>query len=62
MHKEQTSADMGSLGKELKRKSVSGPGENEWNEWQKHTDTVNGYWDSIESYFRTLIYIKGIKK
>jgi hypothetical protein len=37
-------ADMGSMGEELKRKSVSGLGENKW---QKHTDTVNGYWDAI---------------
>ncbi|MCX6233315.1 MAG: hypothetical protein NT175_01125 [Bacteroidetes bacterium] len=50
---------MGSLGKELKSKSVSGLGESKW---QKHTDTVNGYWDAIESYFENIdIYIKGIK-
>jgi len=54
-----SSADMGSLGKELKNKSVSELGENVW---QKHTDTVNGYWDAIESYFENIdIYIKGIK-
>lgn len=54
-----SSADMGSLGKELKNKSVSELGENKW---QKHTDTVNGYWDAIESYFENIgIYIKGIK-
>ena len=52
-------ADMGSLGKELTEKSVSDLGENEW---QKHTETVNGYWDAIESYFENIdIYIKGIK-
>jgi hypothetical protein len=52
-------ADMGSLGEELKRKSVSGLGENVW---QKHTDTVNGYWDAIESYFENIDrYIPGIK-
>ena len=52
-------ADMGSLGEELKRKSVSGLGENLW---QKHTDTVNGYWEAIESYFENSdLYIKGIK-
>lgn len=54
-----SSADMGSLAKELKRKSISGIGENKW---QKHTDTVNGYWDAIASYFENIgIYIKGIK-
>lgn len=52
-------ADMGTLGEELKRKSVSGLGENLW---QKHTDTVNGYWEAIESYFENIdLYIKGIK-
>jgi hypothetical protein len=52
-------ADMGSLGKELKNKSVSEFGENEW---QKHTNTVNGYWDAIASYFENIdMYIKGIK-
>jgi hypothetical protein len=52
-------ADMGSLGKELKNKSVSEFGEDEW---QKHTNTVNGYWDAIESYFENIdMYIKGIK-
>lgn len=54
-----SSADMGSLGKELKNKSVSELGENKW---QNHTDTVNGYWEAIESYFENIdIYIKGIK-
>lgn len=52
-------ADMGSLGEELKRKSISGLGENLW---QKHTDTVNGYWEAIESYFENIdLYIKGTK-
>jgi len=51
-------ADMGSLGKELKAKSVSELGENVW---KKHTNTVNGYWEAIESYFENIdIYIKGI--
>jgi len=54
-----SSADMGSLGKELKRKSVSESGENKW---QKHTNTVNGYWETIESYFENIdICIKGVK-
>lgn len=46
-----SNADMGSLGKELKSKSVSELGENMW---QKHTDTVNGYWDAIEFYFENI--------
>lgn len=52
-------ADMGSLGDALKRKSVSGLGENIW---QKHTDTVSGYWSAIESYFESNeLYVPGIK-
>lgn len=52
-------ADMGSLGGELERKTVSGLGEHKW---QKHTDTVNGYWGVIESYFENIdISVKGIK-
>jgi hypothetical protein len=50
---------MGTLGAELRRKSASGVGETKW---QKHTDTVNGYWDAIESYFENIDrYIPGIK-
>jgi len=52
-------ADMGSMGAELKRKSISGLGEENW---QRHSDTVNGYWEAIESYFDNIdIYIPGIK-
>ena len=52
-------ADMGTLGDELKRNSVSVLGENLS---QKHTDTVNGYWEAIESYFENSdLYFKGIK-
>ncbi|MCK9220326.1 MAG: hypothetical protein M0P47_09790 [Bacteroidales bacterium] len=52
-------ADMGSLGKELKRESVCEP---VGNKWQKHIDTVNGYWNAIEFYFNNInINIKGIK-
>lgn len=52
-------ADMGSMGEELKRKSISGFQESEW---QKHIDTINGYWKAIESYFKNIdIYIRGVK-
>jgi hypothetical protein len=52
-------ADMGSMGEELKRKSISGFQESEW---QKHIDTINGYWEAIESYFENIdIYIRGTK-
>ena len=54
-----SSADMGSLGKELMLKSVSMLGENKW---QKHIDTVNGYWCVIESYFENIeLCTKGTK-
>lgn len=46
-----SSADMGSLGKELKHESVSVSGEDKW---QKHNDTVNGYWETIELYFENI--------
>jgi len=54
-----SSADMGSLGKELILKSVSRLGENKW---QKHINTVNGYWSVIESYFENIeLCTKGTK-
>lgn len=53
-----SSADMGSLGEEL-RARVTVPGENKW---QKHNQTVNSYWNVIESYFENIeIPVKGIK-
>jgi len=52
-------ADMGTLGEELKHKSVSGLGEDLW---QNHTDTVNGYWEAIDSYFGNIDQnLKGTK-
>ena len=54
-----TNADMGSFGKELAKKSVALIGESKW---QLHTDTVNGYWNAIETYFGNVkLNIKGIK-
>jgi len=54
-----STADMGSLGEELERKTVSNLGEHKW---QKHIDTVNGYWGVIESYFENIdISVKVIK-
>jgi len=44
-------ADMGSLAEEMNSKSVSELGETVW---QKHTETVNAYWDAIEAYFENL--------
>jgi len=52
-----SSADMGSLSKELQNKSISGFGERKW---KKHIETVNGYWEAIELYFEKIdLYIKG---
>ena len=52
-------ADMGSLGGELERKTVAAFGEHKW---QKHTDTVTGYWEAIESYFENIdTSVTGIK-
>jgi hypothetical protein len=54
-----SSADMGSLGKELMHKNADG---STGNKWQKHSETVNGYWDVIESYFENInINVKGVK-
>ncbi len=54
-----SSADMGSLGNELKHKNTDG---STGNKWQKHSVTVNDYWDVIESYFENInIGIKGVK-
>jgi len=52
-------ADMGSVGEELKRKSISDYGESEW---QKHVEAVNSYWETIESYFEHIdLSMSGIK-
>ncbi|MFA4853352.1 MAG: hypothetical protein WC868_10865 [Bacteroidales bacterium] len=54
-----SSADMGSMGKELNKKGISEFGEDVW---KTHINTVNGFWEAIEHYFKTIdIYIKGIK-
>ncbi len=46
-----SSTDMGSLGKELEHVNVSRAG---IDKWQKHTNTVNDFWKTIESYFEKL--------
>ncbi|MEI6434756.1 MAG: hypothetical protein WCP32_07920 [Bacteroidota bacterium] len=52
-------ADMGSFGQALNNISVSAV---EKNKLQKHNDTINGYWDAIESWFENIdISVKGIK-
>ena len=50
---------MGSFGQALNNISVSAV---EKNKLQKHNDTINGYWDAIESWFENIdISVKGIK-
>jgi hypothetical protein len=52
-------AEVGTLEKEAKRKSITSAVENNW---QMHINTVNGYWSAIESYFENIsCYIPGIK-
>jgi len=54
-----TNPDMGSIGKELIKKSVDLIGERKW---QLHTTTVVGYWNAIESFFEDCkLNVKGIK-
>ena len=43
-----SAADMGSLGKEIGRNKLS---DSIANILQKHTQTINGYWQAIETYF-----------
>jgi len=54
-----TNPDMGSFGKELAKKSKALIGESKW---QLHTNTVNGYWNAIETFFENdKLNVKGIK-
>ena len=52
-------ADMGSMGSELREKSIARLGEKEW---ENHAETINGYWDAIESWFsKPGLNISGMK-
>ena len=54
-----SSADMGSFGKELAKKSAALVGESIW---QLYTTTVNGYWNAIETFFENdKLNVKEIK-
>ncbi len=54
-----SSADLGSLANKLNQKGIAEFGEEFW---QKHIDTINGFWEAIDYYFDTIdIYIPGIK-
>jgi len=52
-----TSADLGSLAKEVARRGVANLGEDLW---QAHRKTVDGFWDMISRYFDS-INVSGIK-
>jgi hypothetical protein len=46
-----TSADLGSLGKTVSQRGEAGLGVEPW---QEHLRVVNGFWDAIARYFRSL--------
>jgi len=52
-----TSADLGSLAKEVARRGVADLGEDLW---QAHRKTVDGFWDMISHYFDS-INMSGVK-
>ena len=52
-----TSADLGSLAKEVARRGVANLGEDLW---QAHRKTVDGFWDMISRYFDS-INVSGVK-
>ncbi len=52
-----TSADLGSLAKEVTRRGVADLGEDLW---QAHRKTVDGFWDMISHYFNS-IDVSGLK-
>lgn len=52
-------ADMGSFSSEIRNKTISLLGEQQW---QKHLETVNAYWEYISFYFKHLDFtVKGVK-
>ncbi|MEI6885050.1 MAG: hypothetical protein WCO02_11225 [Bacteroidota bacterium] len=54
-----TGSDMGSMRDELENKTASLLGQEQW---KKHVNTVNAYWESIVYYFNHLDYtVKGLK-
>lgn len=45
------SADLGSIAKQVDKRGIAGFGEELWN---RHRETVSGFWDSIAKYFANL--------
>jgi hypothetical protein len=52
-----TSADLGSIAKEVTRRGITDLGEEVW---ERHTETVKGFWDAISHYFSS-IDVSGMK-
>jgi len=52
-----SSADLGSLAKEVTKRGIAGLGEDFW---KKHTKTVDGFWNAVSHYFSS-IEISGMK-
>ena len=52
-----TSADLGSLAKEVAKRGIADLGEEIWKE---HRRTVDGFWDALIDYFES-IDVSGIK-
>lgn len=52
-----TSADLGSIAKEVAKRGITGLGQELW---EKHRRTVEGFWDVVSHYFDS-IDVKGMK-
>ena len=52
-----TSADLGSIAKDVTQRGIANLGEEIWT---KHTRTVEGFWDAISRYFNS-VDVKGMK-
>ena len=46
-----TSADLGSLAKDVSKRGIAGLGREAWKE---HVETVGGFWDAISHYFDSI--------
>jgi len=53
-----TSADLGSIAKDVAKRGIAGLGEDVW---KGHIRTIEGFWDSIMDYFDSLEMSSGMK-
>jgi hypothetical protein len=53
-----TTADLGSLARDVVRRGIAGIGEDLW---QAHRKTVDGFWDAISYYFDSVTNVSGMK-